>query len=52
MLRTMLGELRPRRAGGPLWRDGEWTRRRAITFVPAAGARVIWERRGDGRSGG
>ncbi len=51
MLRTMLGELRPRRAGA-LWRNGEWTRRRAITFVPAAGARVAWERRGDSRSGG
>jgi cytochrome P450 len=52
ILRTMLDELRPRRAGGPLWRNGEWTRRRAITFVPAAGARVTWERRSDGRSGG
>ena len=52
MLRTMLGELRPRRAGAAMWRNGEWTRRRAITFVPAAGARVVWERRHDGRSGG
>ncbi len=52
MLRTMLRELHPRRPRGTLWRRGEWTRRRAITFVPAAGARVVWERRGDGRSGG
>jgi len=52
MLQTMLAELRPRRDGGRLWRDGEWTRRRAITFAPAGGAKVIWERRGDGRSGG
>ena len=52
ILRTMLGELHPRRAGGPLWRRGEWTRRRAITFAPAAAARVVWERRGNGRSGG
>jgi cytochrome P450 family 135 len=52
MLRTMLAELHPRRAGGPLWGKGEWTRRRAITFVPTAGARVVWERRSTGRSGG
>jgi cytochrome P450 family 135 len=46
MLRTMLGELEPslpdtgRRAA-----RGEWNRRRAITLVPARGARVVWERR-------
>jgi cytochrome P450 family 135 len=45
MLRTILGELTPslpprgRRAG-------ERTRRRAITLVPAEGARVVWSRRG------
>ena len=52
ILRTMLADLHPRRAGGPLWRKGEWTRRRAITFVPTAGARVVWEARSNGRSGG
>jgi cytochrome P450 len=44
MLRTVLGELEPsvpRRR----WRNGEWVRRRAITLVPAAGARVVWSRR-------
>jgi cytochrome P450 len=46
MLRTMLGELEPslpsgrRRAGGD-----EWIRRRAITLVPARGARVVWRKR-------
>ncbi|HTQ68808.1 MAG TPA: cytochrome P450 [Solirubrobacteraceae bacterium] len=52
MLRTMLAELHPRPAGGRLWRNGEWTRRRAITFAPGAGAKVVWERRGNGRSAG
>jgi cytochrome P450 len=52
MLRTMLGELEPRLpAGGGLWRRGEWNRRRAITLVPAAGARVVWERRTGAREG-
>jgi cytochrome P450 len=44
ILRTVLGELEPtleRR-----WRRGEWNRRRAVTLVPAAGARVVWRRRG------
>ncbi len=45
MLRTMLAELQPSRPRGPLWQAGEWTRRRAITLVPMAGARVVWERR-------
>jgi cytochrome P450 len=44
MLRTMLSELEPSVPGG-LWRRGEWVRRRAITLVPAAGARVVWSRR-------
>ena len=45
MIRTMLAELRPSRPPGGRWREGEWVRRRAITLVPAAGARVVWERR-------
>jgi cytochrome P450 len=52
MLRTMLGELHPslpsedRRAlRGRLFARGEWNRRRAITLVPAAGARVVWRKR-------
>jgi cytochrome P450 len=45
MLRTMLGELEPRLPAGGRWRRGEWNRRRAITLVPAAGTRVVWERR-------
>jgi cytochrome P450 len=47
MLRTMLAELEPSipaRAGA--WRRGEWSRRRAVTLVPVAGARVSWRRRG------
>ncbi len=49
ILRTALGELEPRLpARGRLWRGGEWNRRRAITLVPAGGARVVWERRGAG----
>jgi cytochrome P450 len=46
ILRTVLSELEPRvptLSRG--WRRGEWIRRRAITLVPAAGARVVWERR-------
>ena len=46
ILRTVLSELEPKvpkhRRG---WRRGERTWRRAITLVPAAGARVVWERR-------
>ncbi len=45
MLKTMLAELRPSRPPKRRWREGEWIRRRAITLVPAAGARVVWERR-------
>ncbi len=45
ILTTILSELRPRRAPGIMARRGERTRRRAITLVPAAGARVIWQRR-------
>jgi cytochrome P450 family 135 len=45
MLRTMLGELEPRLPARGVWRRGEWNRRRAITLVPAAGTRVVWERR-------
>jgi cytochrome P450 len=46
ILRTVLSELQPalpeheRR-----WRRGEYNRRRAVTLVPAAGARVVWRRR-------
>jgi cytochrome P450 len=46
ILRTVLSELEPKvpkHSRG--WRHGEWTWRRAITLVPAAGARVVWERR-------
>ena len=46
ILRTVLSELEPsvpRRSHG--WRRGEWTMKRAITLVPAGGARVVWERR-------
>jgi cytochrome P450 len=51
MLRTILSELEPNLprggrsllgGGGP---KGEWNRRRAITLVPARGARVLWSRR-------
>ena len=45
MLATMLGELAPSMPRRTVWRGGEWVRRRAITLVPAAGARVVWERR-------
>jgi cytochrome P450 len=45
MLRTMLGELAPRLPGDRRWRAGEWNRRRAITLVPAGGARVVWSSR-------
>ena len=46
ILRTALSELEPSLPSGPLWRGGEWNRRRAITLVPAAGTRVVWRRRG------
>ena len=45
ILRTVLSELEPSLPAGRMWRRGEWTKRRAITLVPAAGARVVWERR-------
>jgi cytochrome P450 len=47
ILQTVLGELAPSvpTRGGRLWRKGEWNQRRAITLVPAAGARVVWRRR-------
>jgi cytochrome P450 len=45
MLRTMLAELHPSVPPRSVWRRGEWKRRRAITLVPAAGARVVWQRR-------
>ena len=46
ILQTVLSELTPslpRRT--LLFRRGEWNRRRAITLVPAAGARVVWRKR-------
>jgi cytochrome P450 len=46
ILRTILGELEPTLPNGGRWGSGEWVRRRAITLVPAAGARVVWKRRG------
>jgi cytochrome P450 len=47
MLGTILSELQPSLPprGGRLPRKGEWSRRRAITLVPSAGARVVWSRR-------
>jgi cytochrome P450 family 135 len=47
MLQTMLSELTPSlpERGGRLFRRGEWSQRRAITLVPAGGARVVWRRR-------
>jgi cytochrome P450 family 135 len=45
MLKTMLAELAPSVPPRTVWRRGEWNRRRAITLVPAAGARVVWNRR-------
>ncbi len=44
ILRTVLSELEPSLPARASSR-GEWTRRRAITLVPAAGARVVWRRR-------
>ena len=47
ILQTVLGELSPSvpARGSRLSRKGEWNRRRAITLVPSAGARVSWRRR-------
>jgi cytochrome P450 family 135 len=46
ILRTVLGELEPTLpAHERRWRRGEWNRRRAVTLVPAAGARVVWQHR-------
>ena len=47
ILQTILGELAPSlpTGGGRFSRRGEWNRRRAITLVPSAGARVSWHRR-------
>jgi cytochrome P450 len=47
ILQTALSELAPSlpERGGWLTRKGEWNRRRAITLVPFAGARVVWRRR-------
>ncbi len=49
ILSTILAELRPHTPRGIRGRRGERTKRRAITLVPAAGARVVWERRSPGR---
>jgi cytochrome P450 len=49
MLRTMLGELQPQLPqGARAWPRGELVRRRAITLVPAGGARVVWSSRSAG----
>jgi cytochrome P450 len=47
ILRTVLAELEPSLPPrtGRLRRRGELNRRRAITLVPSAGARVVWRRR-------
>ncbi len=46
ILRTILRELAPSAPSrGPLFRRGEYNRRRAITLVPAGGTRVVWNRR-------
>jgi len=46
MLRTMLSELDPSVPPRSVrFRRAEWIRRRAITLVPADGARVVWQRR-------
>jgi len=52
MLRTILSELEPQMPRANIWRRGEPVRRRAITLVPAAGARVAWRRRSAGRTRG
>jgi cytochrome P450 len=46
ILRTVLGELEPSLPSGRRARRNERIRRRAITLVPGAGARVVWRRRG------
>jgi cytochrome P450 len=46
ILRTVLAELSPSLPRGLHRRSGELIRRRAITLVPSAGARVVWSRRG------
>jgi hypothetical protein len=45
ILRTVLGELVPTLPRVRPRGCGERTRRRAVTLVPAAGTRVVWERR-------
>jgi cytochrome P450 family 135 len=46
ILRTALAELAPELpTRGRRRRRGEWNRRRAITLVPSAGARVLWRAR-------
>ncbi len=45
ILRTILSELEPSRPPGAMFARGEPIRRRAITLVPARGARVLWRRR-------
>jgi cytochrome P450 len=54
ILATILAELEPSLPRPLLWRRGELVRRRAVTLVPTAGARVVWRRRqrGAGRDGG
>jgi cytochrome P450 family 135 len=47
MLRTLLSELQPSAPGGPGAR-AERIRRRAVTLVPARGARVVWSARSPG----
>jgi cytochrome P450 len=47
MLRTLLSELQPSAPGGPGAR-AERIRRRAVTLVPARGARVVWTARSPG----
>jgi cytochrome P450 family 135 len=49
ILRTVLAELEPTLPPGRRFRAGEWTRRRAITLVPSAGATVVWRRRAAAR---
>jgi cytochrome P450 family 135 len=46
MLRTILSELEPSVPPGWRGRRDELIRRRAITLVPIAGARVVWRARG------
>src|SRR5271165_3237017 len=45
ILRTALSELEPGLPARTVWRRGEWVRRRAVTLAPAAGTRVVWQRR-------